>query len=216
MNDDELSKLRKELNKICEMLDDMQIRSQLKQLKDKGLDHTVNLKEPSEKLEKEFTCFEYALGLNNSQEYIRKRKMLKEAGFGCVCDSYFVQWLVTKDYIKKDYIKKDSKEIVLYYKSGISGPQMLKHAGIVGKSQIIISKWGQGNVYEHDLFHIPEEYGNSPYYFKKPEKNEIEKYFNEYLKELASTINSFYNSPERGHSATIFPNDKENSREIIA
>ncbi|OGM18876.1 hypothetical protein A2686_05060 [Candidatus Woesebacteria bacterium RIFCSPHIGHO2_01_FULL_38_10] len=52
----------------------------------------------------------------------------------------------------------------------------IEHAGILSESKKVISKWGEGALFKHDIFYVPLSYGNVVEFYKPD------------IKELASEI----------------------------
>jgi hypothetical protein len=185
---------RFELSSICELTDSDQVQQQLEKLKDVYL-HNISLVKSRTKFSPNLTSFEFALGLDKSQTYLSNVTKLRDLGFYCLaCNHFFVAWI---DGIKK-FLKEVNKneiggaEIILYYKRFNLQQTQLKHAGIVKSKEKIISKWGTSDVYEHSILEIPEEYGSEYLIFQKPDVIEIEKWFNDYLENLAEAVKSLY------------------------
>jgi hypothetical protein len=49
----------------------------------------------------------------------------------------------------------------------------VKHVGIVVFPGRAASKWGRGHLYEHDLFEVPQSYGDDVAFFKRPSFDQV-------------------------------------------
>lgn len=57
------------------------------------------------------------------------------------------------------------------------------HAGLALDEQRVISKWGRGHLYEHELWEVPESYGICIRFFKQLPYEEALVYFVQFAKE---------------------------------
>jgi len=121
-----------------------------------------------------YNCYEYCLSVHNNQKYIGtdglKSKLCSIGDNDIFINSEFIQYLIDK----KILIKDTKGPIVIYFSD-----KKVKHGGIL-KNSHVVSKWGKGNLYEHGIFEIPEQYGNSWKTFKKVEESLVIKCFKDY------------------------------------
>ena len=95
----------------------------------------------------DFMCFEYALGLIFSKEYLGIRKheqetrMIRPLG----ADEEFVAFLIEKKYLTEIQRKHaEDGDLIMYFHQGKP-----THAGVLAGSKRVISKWGKGLLLEH-------------------------------------------------------------------
>ncbi|MFA6410351.1 MAG: SEC-C metal-binding domain-containing protein [Candidatus Buchananbacteria bacterium] len=161
--------LRKQLLAITENNSYDSHESLINKLKDQFFHSIQIIESVSPNREKNFVCFMHAFDLRDS--VIIKNEMRKklEVTFG----SDFISWLIDKGYLTQN----KNANIVIYFDDKIP-----KHAGLVIGNKII-SKWGMGNTWQHDLWEVPSSYGNSFDYFELSVKSEeIEKEFVSWVK----------------------------------
>jgi len=126
-------------------------------------------------------CFLFALGVVNSdviQEILVRDAMLLDRGkprkdvkFG----SEFMEELVTSGLLQPD----ENGEIIVYFDEAKP-----VHAGLMIGDRVR-SKWGIGNTWEHELWEVPESYGNSARRFSLVcDLGEVEKLFRDYASRL--------------------------------
>lgn len=58
--------------------------------------------------------------------------------------------------------------------------EMPIHAGLTKESKVI-SKWGRGNIYQHDQLEVPSSYGNTIHYYGKPPGTMVAMHFAKYV-----------------------------------
>ncbi len=120
-----------------------------------------------------YTCFPYVFDLIGEPDYIEISKL----GIGRVfANSEFVAYLLDTNSlyeIKPEDI--NSNDIVLYFDQGKP-----THAGRIVANKRVISKWGTGHLYEHDLLDIPESYGNEVRFYKRIDKETALELFLDY------------------------------------
>ncbi len=106
-----------------------------------------------------YTCFPYAFDLVDDPDYIEISKL----GSGRVyANSEFVAYLLEHGSLTE--ICSDdvnTNDIVLYFVR--SQPV---HSGKALTNKRVISKWGIGYLYEHDLLDAPESYGDEIQFYK--------------------------------------------------
>jgi hypothetical protein len=128
-------------------------------------------------LPKEYMCFEYALGLVRSKEYLGIMEHeysieLKPIG----ADGEFIEFIL--DNVCLEEVAPDealSGYLVIYFKD--SKP---KHAGILVVKGRIRSKWGKGHLFEHLLFEAPAIYGTEVRCYRPPDLQICEDFFIQY------------------------------------
>jgi len=103
-------------------------------------------------------CFSFALGIPES---IIKKNIFNYKPF--------IKFLIDE----KVLIPNKSGKLIFYGKY-----PLFEHAGIK-KGKRVISKWGLGHIWEHDINDVPKKYGNYAFY-DLPSKNLIIKKLKEY------------------------------------
>lgn len=75
----------------------------------------------------------------------------------------FVHWLLDHNLLV-EITQNEAREgdIVVYFNE----PGRFKHAGRILENGRVVSKWGIGNLYEHEVSEVPESYGNIVRFFR--------------------------------------------------
>lgn len=104
----------------------------------------------------DFNCFEYTFGLIYSEEYkdiLEYQKGWKITPVGA--DKDFLLFMLRNNNLNEvDFPDVQDENIIVYFDS--SQPT---HAGNMLKGRVK-SKWGKGLLLEHEIFEVPELYGN--------------------------------------------------------
>lgn len=101
-------------------------------------------------------CYEWAFDLNSVLTRWVGERDLPELFAG----PQFVSTLIPHlNSISESNVKSD--DLVLYFDE-----QIPTHAGLATKSRVI-SKWGEGHIYQHGLLEVPSSYGNGIRFFLK-------------------------------------------------
>ena len=103
-----------------------------------------------------FTCVMHALGIVDDQEYVR---MALSCPSDVFASTEFVHFLIDGGYL----IEKSPPEpglLIAYFDNG-----RVRHIGRMLSDSRVESKWGMGNLYEHELFEVPMSYGSDVRYF---------------------------------------------------
>lgn len=140
--------------------------------------HSISLVETEDNgLPKEFMCFEYALGLVRSEEYLGIREHEYSTRIRPIgANDEFMAFMLDNAYLEQ--VASDEAltgYLVIYFKD--SKP---KHAGILVVEGRIRSKWGKGHLFEHQLFEAPAIYGTEVRYYRPPDLQICEDFFIEY------------------------------------
>jgi hypothetical protein len=138
----------------------------------KEIPHTIQIAVSELPIEK-YTCIPYAFDLSNNPDYSEISKL----GMGRVFASMdFVGYLLNKKSLaEKCQNGVTTNDIVLYF-----AQDNVMHAGKVVNIDRLISKWGIGNLYEHDLYEVPESYGNEVRFFRMLDKHKALELFLDY------------------------------------
>jgi hypothetical protein len=75
----------------------------------------------------------------------------------------FATWLMSRQLLTHtSELEAKSGDVIFYFRDS-----SFTHAGLVSLQGRVTSKWGTGQLYDHDLFEIPESYGLEVRYFKR-------------------------------------------------
>jgi len=120
-----------------------------------------------------FTCFMHAFGLAESTVVAQIASALDRV----YPNSEFVAFLADRSLERVSTEEAREGDIVLYWDD-----EIIAHAGRV-RSGRVLSKWGAGHLWEHDVFEIPMQYGNRVTFYHPIDKPVAEKIFVEYAKQ---------------------------------
>lgn len=125
----------------------------------KEIPHSIEmLSGPNDNLR--YNCVMYALGIEENQEYIELVYACPEDIHG---DTSFVQFLIQNG----DLDERKHPELGLlavYFDEGV-----VRHIGRLISESRVVSKWGIGQLYEHDILNVPRSYGGIVRYFTATE-----------------------------------------------
>ena len=114
--------------------------------------HTIKcLTHPTGKIDG-FTCVMHALGIEFSSEYADLVKRMPTSIFA---STNFVHFLMHKGELVE--ASKAASGLLIAYLDG----DRVKHIGRLTTEERVISKWGTGHLYEHPVWEVPLQYGNS-------------------------------------------------------
>ncbi len=151
--------LREELQIIIKDWDALQLQPEkIKNLKNKFL-HKIELVEEffiDGLIRNYFNCYAFALKLHDDREIkeILKNNLSEQA----IYNSQFIRLLIDKKVI----IEKEEGDIIIYFENG--NPS---HAGIfIKEEEKVLSKWGVGHIWKHNILEVPASYGKKYNFFK--------------------------------------------------
>lgn len=155
--------LRDELQEIANNGKPEQHEADMAALK-KYYSHSIRVAKELDAQEREgFNCYMFALGIENEKW---ARSMLTETG--CPSSTFM------DDAISKNGIKFEScGQIVVYQDSA----KIYKHMGRVQEDGLIVSKWGMGRIWRHEILEVPSGYGDFVGYITLEHARIIRKYF---------------------------------------
>ena len=161
--------LRQELDRITDELDCTLHSSMISEIEDF---HTIKVIESDRPIGR-YTCFMYALELYDQKPYV-DIAMLPDVNVFASPD--FICYLIETRALVEE---KESKpgDIAIYFKDSLP-----THAGIVSKTQRVISKWGTGHLYDHEIFETPNKYGNEVRYYQPLLETVVLNHFINYAK----------------------------------
>ena len=106
-----------------------------------------------------YTCLMHVFDLMEKPEYIA----IANWGLGNVfAGADFAHWLIDNDELTP--LQADNAQagdLVMYFRDGA-----FKHVGLLQGSGRVLSKWGQGNLYEHGVLEVPNSYGDDVRYYE--------------------------------------------------
>lgn len=123
---------------------------------------------PSE--HKNYNCFIYALGLDTD------KKIIRECG-GFIYDTFF-QKLINENLL--EYTDNPKVGDYILYSDLKKTPNAITHVGIIGKNNLVISKWAWGPLFKHKIFDTPESYDNDISYVKAVSKERAKELYETY------------------------------------
>lgn len=133
------------------------------QPKDISKEHPNSIQILKSDIPKDCRCLAYALHLASNKGYLRIQRSSKpKIGIHLFAGKEFVEWLLDHMHLHEIH-KSEVKggDLVLYFDSN-----EWQHAGIVKGTNRIISKWGEGLLYEHDIFEVPDNYGSQVRFYQ--------------------------------------------------
>lgn len=117
-------------------------------------------------------CYEHAFALDKELAHWVGSLQLSELYVG---DKFVVEFLIPK---LREIVQEDARDgdLVLYFLNGTP-----THAGLINGARII-SKWGKGNIYAHELNEVPANYGSVRRYYRKIPGDLATRTFVEYVR----------------------------------
>lgn len=121
-------------------------------------------------------CFAFALGLADSALY---RELVFQTHGKYGANTPFMEWLLAGGKLSETD-KPAAGDIVMYF----DGNRPM-HAGLLTENpNIVLSKWGDIDLFEHNIWQVPLSYGSMLHYYNPLSTLQSEKYFTQYLVEL--------------------------------
>jgi hypothetical protein len=107
-----------------------------------------------------YTCLMHVLDFAEKPDY----ETIATHGRGEIfAAAAFAHWLLDKGLlVELNHDDARKGDIVLYFNE----EGRFKHAGLLGSNRRVVSKWGIGHLYQHELFEVPESYGTTVRFFK--------------------------------------------------
>jgi hypothetical protein len=111
----------------------------------------LKIKKPDGK-RSNYNCYTFAFNLTDSPVY---EKIANTPPYDVFANSEFCDFLLKKGILdEKKWDDTNEGDIIIYFEEGTP-----KHAGKI-HSDRIISKWGTGHLWEHDIYEVPISYGS--------------------------------------------------------
>ena len=168
-------KLREKLEEITSQNIGNNISKQITLIKELEFPHSIKLKQEAvlgQPSTFQFNCFMHVLDLIGLSQVENIMKEHSDVFVG----SDFMDYLINNKLQKIDSDRKKDGDIAIYFFN--SKPE---HAGKIYSNRII-SKWGTGHLWEHDIFEIPQSYGNEFGVFKSILRQETLTHFLDYAR----------------------------------
>jgi hypothetical protein len=118
-----------------------------------------------------YNCFEFALGLAGRREV----RLISEHLPSTFCNGEFARHLVAS--VLMPVTSPSIGELVLYHDD-----QQITHAGLI-EGKRVLSKWGRGHLWLHDLLEVPTKYGDLTSFYRAPVPTEALAQFLEFARE---------------------------------
>lgn len=143
-----MADLRQKLKKLTQCCD---LERQLILMDDlrKRFNHHIKLQERIDSnSDIKYNCFMYALNVSRSEEIKNTLQQHENVSFG----TKFIQELINNGVLFPSQVGT----IILYFRGNRT-----VHAGKISHTtKRVISKWGKGHLWKHDIFEVPSLYGD--------------------------------------------------------
>lgn len=132
----------------------------------------------------EYNCVMFALGIETDDKYL---KMLEHCPNDIHANTAFVQFLVDRgDILEQSHA--DPKSLAVYF-----GKEKVEHIGLITDDGRVLSKWGTGLLYQHAIFEVPANYGDTVRFFRPMERILVLKAFFEFAKARGVSFKNRHN-----------------------
>lgn len=107
-----------------------------------------------------YTCLMHVLDFTEKPKYIA----IASYGLGRVfAGAEFAHWLIDRGLLAEvSRADAQDSDLVFYFSEGT-----FKHAGLWRRNGRVVSKWGEGHLYDHELFEVPMSYGADVKFYKQ-------------------------------------------------
>jgi hypothetical protein len=107
-----------------------------------------------------FTCLVHVLGFTGQEQYISVAAL---PGHNVFAGKGFAVWLLKSgSLMESDAALAEVGSIVMYF----DNDGVFTHVGLLSTKARVQSKWGTLGFYEHGLFEVPANYGDTVRYFR--------------------------------------------------
>jgi hypothetical protein len=124
-----------------------------------------------------YTCLMHVFRFTEHPDYIP----IAQHGSGRVfAGAEFAHWLISRGMLTP-LRPEDARagDLVFYFRD-----RRFTHAGMLTDKGRVVSKWGTGQLYEHELYEVPDTYGDEVRYFASLSCESAFEYFTWYAAEL--------------------------------
>jgi hypothetical protein len=119
-----------------------------------------------------YNCVMFALDVLGNQQYLDLLYQLPD----CIhADTNFLKFLIDQGQL----VIEPSGNLIIY-----SDNKKITHIGKVDVADRVTSKWGIGHLYEHAIFEIPIDYGDTFHYYQASEHFDFMSSFEKYIKQI--------------------------------
>ncbi len=108
----------------------------------------------------QYTCLVHALDFTNKGDYLAISTL---RGHDVFAGKEFAQWLLGRGQLVAVAANQASPDALVIY---LNDAGTFEHVGILRPGGRVESKWGQLGLYEHNLFEVPSNYGNTVRYLE--------------------------------------------------
>ena len=176
--DDMLPTLRKRLQDMTELFVD----DHPSVLLEIGIDHptTIIVLASATPIQR-YTCILHALDLTEHPDYIE----VAGSNWGKLfAGAEFAKWLVASQRLDEIELQNATAGSLVFY----FAQNDFQHVGIFSGDDRVISKWGTGHLYGHQLLEVPASYGQELRCYKRPDAEQSMFLFLEFLDENAERL----------------------------
>ena len=151
--------LRKKLQTLTEVQDVAQHPALLAEVT-RDCPNSVRITESPHPI-KRYTCLMHVLDFTEKPEYIDFAGYRLDRVFA---GADFAHWLIERGLLAEvSPADVQDGDLVFYFSSEGS----FKHVGLRHSNGRVLSKWGVGHLYDHDLFEVPTSYGSDVRFYKR-------------------------------------------------
>ena len=126
--------------------------------------HTILLRDSAHPLDR-YTCGVHAFHLVEDPDYVQ----VATTGLGSTfAGPEFIEFLLTHELLepRKDG-EQQADDLVIYFEGGV-----FRHVGRLLEDGRVISKWGTGCLWEHQVWEVPRSYGDEVRFFVGPDEQQ--------------------------------------------
>jgi len=153
-----MTRLREELQSMTELEDVSQHPAILEEIRRRSA-HSILLVQSRFPIA-HYTCLMHVMAFAGSKEY----QAIASRGLNVVfAGSEFAHWLIERgDITEISSMSSSERKMVFYF-----ADNRFKHAALFKKGHRLVSKWGRGHLYEHEVWEVPKTYGGSIRIFER-------------------------------------------------
>jgi hypothetical protein len=155
------AQLRRELEAAMAIFEPAAYVKRLDQLREKFNHSVFILPDGSDRLRR-FNCYAYAFGIWDHPDFVA---LVENTGKSAIMNSTFIEAELARGRLQEaDQNMLNAGDIIIYFRDGKPA-----HAGKIaafGTSLTVHSKWGPSETHAHDVWHVPESYGDELGCFK--------------------------------------------------
>jgi hypothetical protein len=135
-------------------------------------DHSILVVESEHPVER-YTCGVHAFCLVEEPTYVE----IAGVGFGrTFAGADFINFVLQRNLlIPRDVDEVIDNDLIIYFENGV-----FRHVGRTTGGRRVLSKWGIGLLYEHEVFEVPATYGDEVRYFCGPDPDACFNFFIQY------------------------------------